>query len=345
MWVFHYLDKPIFGQEQTNLQTNKAMKQVFVTGGSGFVGQNLIPMLLEQGYQVKALARSAQAIQKVESLGAIAVKGDLNDANALATGVKDCSTVFHLAASVDFFASEKELKKLHVDATELLLTVARKANVRKFVYLGAASVIMNGKPIANADETFVSDNLIDGYSRTKLQAEKMVLSANNRHFQTVSLRPPLIWGKGDPNTLPAIIDAVGKGRMQFIDGGKHRLVTCHVTNVCHALILADQSEQSGKAYFLTDGETPVFKDFIKKYVATQGVTVPDKHVSLGMAKMVASMMEFVWKTLKLKGHPPLYKGLVNTLGLEFITIDKKARQELGYKTFVTIEQGLSQMRT
>lgn len=144
--------------------------------------------------------------------------------------------------------------------------------------------------------------------------------------------------------MPATIDAVKKGRMQFIDGGKHRFVTCHVTNVCHALILADQSDRSGKAYFLTDGETPVFKDFIKKYVATQGVTVPDKAVSLVMAKRVTSVMEFVWKTFRLNGQPPLCKGLVNTLGLEFIAIDTKARQELGYKTFASIEQGLNQMR-
>jgi nucleoside-diphosphate-sugar epimerase len=320
------------------------MKKVFVTGGSGFVGQNLIPMLIEQGYQVKALARSAQAIQKVEMLGAIAVKGDLNDAQALAAGIEECSTVFHLAASVDFFASEKDLKKLHVQATELLLSVAKKANVTKFIYLGAASVIMNGRPIVNADESFVSDNIIDGYSRTKLQAENLVLKANTKTFQTCSLRPPMIWGKGDPNTLAGVIDAIKKGNMQFIDGGKHRFVTCHVTNVCHALVLADKSEQSGKAYFLTDGEQPVFKDFIKKYVGTQGITVPDKAVSLAMAKRVASVMEFVWKTFKLKGHPPIYKGLVNALGLEFITVDKRARQELGYKTFVTIEQGLNLMR-
>src|SRR5690606_21517447 len=113
------------------------MKQVFVTGGSGFVGQNLIPMLLDQGYQVKALARSKQAVQKVEALGATAVQGDLNDTQALAIGVKNCSTVFHLAASVDFFASDKELKKLHIDATELLLSIAKEANVKKFVYLSA----------------------------------------------------------------------------------------------------------------------------------------------------------------------------------------------------------------
>jgi nucleoside-diphosphate-sugar epimerase len=321
------------------------MKQVFVTGGSGFVGQNLIPMLIEQGYKVKALARSKQAVQKVEQLGAIAIKGDLNDVEALAKGIKDSSTVFHLAASVDFFASEKKLKKLHVEATELLLSIAKKANIKKFVYLGAASVIMNGRPIVNADETFESDNIIDGYSRTKLQAEKLALSANTKTFQTISLRPPMIWGKGDPNTLAGIIDAVKKGNMQFIDGGNHRFVTCHVLNVCHALILADHSEQSGgKAYFLTDGETPVFKNFIKMYVATQGVTVPDKEVSLAMAKRVASIMEFVWKTFKLKGHPPLYKGLVNALGLEFITNDKKAIQELGYKPIVTIMQGLNMMK-
>ncbi|MCF0051681.1 NAD-dependent epimerase/dehydratase family protein [Dyadobacter sp. LJ53] len=320
------------------------MKQVFVTGGSGFVGQHLIPMLIEKGYQVKALARSAQAIQKVEELGAVAVKGDLNDAQALAQGVTDCSTIFHLAASVDFFASEKTLKKLHVKATEMLLSAAKNATVKRFVYLGATSVIMNGRPIINADETFESDNIIDGYSRTKLQAEKLVLKANTETFKTVSLRPPMIWGKGDPNTLAGIIDAVKKGRMQFIDGGKHRLVTCHVTNVCHALILADQSDRSGgKAYFLTDGETPIFKDFIKKYVATQGITIPDKEVSLAMAKRVAGVMEFIWKTFRLKGHPPLYKGLVNLLGLEVTTSDKNARQELGYKTFVTIEQGLSLM--
>src|SRR5690606_8048836 len=118
------------------------------------------------------------------------------------------------------------------------------------------------------------------------------LKANTKTFHTIAVRPPMVWGKGDPNTLAGVIEAVKKGRMQFIDGGKHRLVTCHVLNVCHALILADTTRENGKAYFITDGETPVFKDFIKKYVGTQGVTVPDKSVSLAMAKRVAAIMEF-----------------------------------------------------
>lgn len=88
---------------------------------------------------------------------------------------------------------------------------------------------------------------------------------------------------------------------------------------------------------------PVVKDFIAKYVATQGAVLPDKAVSLGMAKFLAAIMEFVWKTFKLKGVPPLYKAMVNTLVLEFTIDDTRARQELGYKPIVTIQQGMDGM--
>lgn len=320
------------------------MKKVFVTGGSGFVGQNLIPLLVEKGYSVFALARSESAINKVEKLGAMAVKGDLDNQQAIADGVRNAETVYHLAASVDFFASEKVLYNLHVKATALVLEESKKANVTNFVYLSAASVIMNGSPIQNADEHFVSDNIIDGYSRTKLAAEKLVLKANSTMFRTISIRPPLIWGKGDPNILPAIIEAIKKGQMQFIGGGLHQIVTANVKNVSEALVLAEERGTGGESNFITDGEHVVFKDFIQKYVGTQGITVPDKSVSLGTAKFVASIIEFVWKAFRLKGHPPLYKAMVNTLGLEFITSDAKARKELGYKTFVTVKQGLAVMQ-
>jgi hypothetical protein len=63
-----------------------------------------------------------------------------------------------------------------------------------------------------------------------------------------------------------------------------------------------------------------------------------------MAKRVASVMEFIWKAFRLKGHPPLYRGLISALGVEFITTDKRARQELGYVPFVTMEQGFNLMR-
>lgn len=318
-------------------------KTVFVTGGSGFVGKNLIPQLISEGYIVKALARSKKSEGLVKSLGAVPVKGSLANLNALKAGMQNTHAVFHLAASVDFFAPYKELEKMHVKATNDLLDIAKSQGVKNFIYLGAASVIMNGKPIKNADETFVSDTITDGYSMTKLKAEKAVLKANSPKLRTIALRPPLIWGKGDPNTLPAIVKAIKKGQMMLINKGEHKFVTCHIKNVCHALILAEQTSKGGETYFITDLETPVFKEFMSNYVSTQNVSLPQKSVSLKQALIIARIMKVFWNLLPLKGHPPLYKGLVNVLGLEFTVDCSKAVKQLNYKPVISIRQGMNEM--
>lgn len=319
------------------------MNTCFITGGSGFVGRNLITMLREKGYAVRALARSPKAAQLLTSLGATPVPGDLEDLTALLSGMQGCRAVFHLAASVDFWADEKKLWQDHVTGTENVLKAARQAGVEKLVYLSAASVIMNGKPIENADESFQSDRLIDGYSRTKLAAEKRVLQVNSPALQTVAIRPPLIWGKGDTSALPQIKAAAQNGQLAFINGGKHRFVTGHVLNVCHALILAAEKNVGGEVFFITDGEHPVFKEFIRDVLTTQGIKTPDRTVPLGVARLLASMLASVWRTFRLKGHPPIYPGMVNTLGLPFVVSDAKARRQLGYQNVISLQEGLRDM--
>ncbi len=307
------------------------------------MGRNLIAMLREKGYSVRALARSEKSAQLLRNLRAWPVKGDLEDLTALLAGMQGCKIVFHLAASVDFWADEKSLWKDHVSGTENMLKAARGTTVEKFVYLSAASVIMNGKPIEQADESFQSDRIIDGYSRTKLAAEKRVLRANTAAMQTAAIRPPLIWGKGDTSALPQIKAAALNGQLAFINGGKHRFVTSHVKNVCHALILAAEKNVGGEVFFVTDGERPVFKEFIRAVLTTQGVQTPDRHVPLGVARFMARILALVWRTFRLKSHPPLYPGMVNTLGLPFIVSDAKARSQLGYQNVISLQEGLREM--
>ncbi|MDA3882493.1 MAG: NAD-dependent epimerase/dehydratase family protein [Bacteroidales bacterium] len=319
------------------------MKKVFVTGGSGFVGQYLITQLIKNDYEVIALARSVKTCEVIQLLGARPVMGDLSNNAAIIEGLQGCHSVFHLAATVDFSLTEKELRPLNVDATINILKLAQQQGIKNFVYLGAASVIMNGKPIYNADENFVSDKLTDGYSLTKLEAEKIVLAANNENFRTISLRPSLIWGKDEPHILPTIISAIQNNQLQFINGGKHKFVTCHVLNVCHALLLAEKTSKGGEAYFITDGKPLVFKWFVEKYVGTQGVSVPDKEVSLRMAKIFAGFMEFIWKFFSLSGQPPLNKATVKATGMEFTVTDQKAREEIGYSNIISVEEGFAEM--
>ena len=72
--------------------------KAFVTGGSGYVGRNLVRHLRARGDEVRGLARSAQAAATVTALGATAVEGDLDDVEAMRRGMEGCDAVFHVAA-------------------------------------------------------------------------------------------------------------------------------------------------------------------------------------------------------------------------------------------------------
>ena len=319
------------------------MKSVFVTGGSGFVGRNLIKKLTSENIKVFALSRSPESDQRILKAGATPVRGDIHNASVLNTSLAGIDTVFHLAASVDFWKSRKQLWHDHVGGTKVLLEAATKNNVPNFVYLSAASVIMNGKPILHGDERTQSDNIIDGYSQTKLEAEQIVLQANSSTLRTISVRPPFIWGKGDTSALPQIKAAVEKGDLSFINGGTHLIVTCHVQNVCHASMLAAKSKIGGEAFFITDGEKLQFRQFITDILKTQNIEAPDKTVSLGVARAMANVFAFIWTTFGLKSTPPLYPGMVNTLGLPFIVSDDKAKKLLGYQPIISVKEGLKEM--
>lgn len=307
------------------------------------MGRNLIQKLTSENVEVFALSRSPESDQKIIQAGATPVRGDIHSVAVLNGALAGIDTVFHLAAAVDFWKSRKHLWPDHVGGTTVLLDAARKNNVSNFVYLGAASVIMNGKPILHGDENTHSDNLIDGYSQTKLEAEQRVLKANSSTLRTISVRPPLIWGKGDTSALPQIKAAAEKGNLAFIDGGTHPIVTCHVANVCHALTLAARADVGGEAFFITDGEKLPFRQFITDILKTQNMEAPNRTVSLGMARTMARIFAFIWTTFGLKSTPPLFPGMVNTLGLPFIVSDVKAKKLLGYRPIVSVKEGLEDM--
>ena len=97
----------------------------FVTGGSGFVGRQLIRDLVSRGDRVTALARSDAAAAKVESLGAIAARGDLTDEAAMRAAMKGCDAVFHAAAKVEVWGKREDFERDTVRGTELALAAAK----------------------------------------------------------------------------------------------------------------------------------------------------------------------------------------------------------------------------
>jgi nucleoside-diphosphate-sugar epimerase len=175
-------------------------------------------------------------------------------------------------------------------------------------------------------------------------AERAVLDANGDGFETVVLRPRLVWGPGDTTIVPALKDAVENGRFSWIGGGKHLTSTTHVDNVVEGLVLAATKGKPGNAYFVTDGEPVVFREFITELLATDGVEMPDRSVPKAVAKPLAGITEGLWGALRRQSAPPLTRLAVWLSALE-CTIDiSKARSELGYQPVKGVEEGMAELR-
>ncbi|MEA2367913.1 MAG: hypothetical protein QOH38_631 [Thermoleophilaceae bacterium] len=322
-----------------------AERSAFVTGGSGFIGGRLIRRLVADGWRVRALARSDRSASAVEQAGAEAVRGDLDQVESMRAGAEGCDFAFHAAAYVKNWGTREDFERGNVVGTRNALEAARSAGVRRFVHVGTEAALLAGQPLRDADETEpLRPDSPALYSSTKAQAEQAVRDANAEGFETVVVRPRFVWGVGDTTIIPSIKEAVERGRFSWIGGGRHRTSTTHVDNTVEGLVLGAERGRGGEAYFVTDGEPVVFRDFVTELLATQGVEIPDKKVPAGVVRPLAVVAETLWRVLPLRGEPPITRFAVWVASLD-CTIDiSKARRELGYEPVRTRAEGLAELR-
>ena len=320
--------------------------KAFVTGGSGYVGRNLIRQLCARGDAVVALARSPVSMKAVGELGARAAPGDLDDIAAMQRGMAGCDTVFHAAAEVSEWAPREQFWRGNVTGTENVLAAARAAGVKTFVHVGTEAALCDGSPLVDVDESRpLPAHPLPRYPQTKAEAEKRVRAANAPGFCTVVVRPRLIWGNDDTSVLAALAAAVQAGRFMWMDGGHYPTSTTHVDNVCEGLLLAAEKGRGGEVYFVTDGPPVELRGFITQLLATRGVDPGSKSLPKFVVLALATVTEWLWDTLQLPGPPPATRMAVRLFGEPVTVSDAKARRELGYRGAVSREQGLARLKS
>jgi nucleoside-diphosphate-sugar epimerase len=321
------------------------MTSAFVTGGSGFIGGRLIERLVREGTSVRALARSEASAERVAKLGAEPVRGDLDDKASLAAGAAGTEVAFHLAAHLGEWGPWEEFERGNVGGTRNALAACTEAGVRRFVHCGTEAALMAGKPLVQVDETApLRPDSRAPYPATKAKAERLVRDASREGFETVVLRPRFVWGKGDTTLLPEMVATVQARKWAWVGGGRNVTDTAHVGNVVEGLLLAAEKGTPGEAYFVTDGDPVIFREFVTAMLKTQGVEPPSRNLPAWTAAPLARVAEAAWKVLPLRGDPPMTKFRSWLLTQE-CTIDiSKARTELGYTPIVSHEQGLAELR-
>jgi nucleoside-diphosphate-sugar epimerase len=315
----------------------------FVTGGSGFIGGRLIERLVGDGVQVRALARSDSSASAVQACGAEAIRGDLADVDAIIAGARDCDTAYHLDANPCNRGRWDDFVRDNVTGTKNVLAATRAAGVRRFVHCGTVAAVRAGEPLRSVDETApLRPDSKAPYVATKAMAELAVRDANDNGFTTVVVRPWYVWGAGENKFLPAIVEGARSGRFVWIGGGEQLMDVVHVDNLIEGLLLAALKGRGGEAYFVTDGEPVVFREFVTALLHTQGFEAPNRSIPTWVAGALAVARETLRRPLP--GLPRVTR-LAYWVWSQECTIDiGKARRELGYRPVKGRAEGLAELR-
>jgi nucleoside-diphosphate-sugar epimerase len=319
--------------------------RVFVTGGSGFVGGHAIEHLSARGHEVLAMARSENSAAVVSKYGATPVRCDLED--VAASHLAGVEVVIHAGARAEEWGTREEFWKANVEGTQRMLDAAKAAKVERFVFVGTEAALFAGKDLVDVDETApypAKQRYL--YSESKAEAERRVLAANvPGAFETLSIRPRLVWGPRDQSVLPAVLRMAREGSFAWLDGGRVRTSSTHVKNLAHALELALTKGEGGQAYFVADDGERTARELLDALVeAASGTTLPSRSLPSAIARPLALVVEGTWRLFGIRKQPPMTRFAVEMMSSHVTVKTAKAKNGLGYAPIVTFEAGLAELR-
>ena len=226
--------------------------KAFVTGGSGFIGTNLIHLLLEQGFEVRAMVRSSSAIAHLKTLPVELAYTDLNSSK-LTFHLEGCDVMFHVAAQYSLWQSDYDrLLESNVLGTRNILAAAKAAGIRRTVYTSSVAAIGVNPNAVVTDETYQSkpEDLVGAYTRSKYWAEQEALNAVKDGQDIVIVNPTSPIGPWDAKPTPTgdiILRFLRRQMPAFVDTGLNFIA---VKDVCWGHLLALEKGKGGDRYIL-----------------------------------------------------------------------------------------------
>jgi nucleoside-diphosphate-sugar epimerase len=317
-------------------------KTLFITGATGLVGSHVAEEAVRRGYQVRALVRASSDTTFLDGLGVEKVPGDLEDVDALRAGVAGADCVINCAAKVGDWGPLEEFRRLNVAALKLLLDAAVDAHVERFVHVSSLGVY-EGRDHFGTDETVpTAANALDGYTRSKNEAEALALSYVKEHNLPLTVvRPGFIYGERDRTVLPKLLNSLRSGVFRYFGSGDQALNCIYVKNLVHAIFLAAESPAAvGEVFNVTDGHRVSKKEFVGRVARLAGLKEPRRHIPLWLARFLANVMEGVAIRRGSTKPPLVNKARYKFLGLNLDFSVEKARRVLGYEPLYTTEEGL-----
>jgi nucleoside-diphosphate-sugar epimerase len=305
--------------------------KAFVTGGTGFIGGQLVRKLRARGDEVAALVRDPARAGDLSAAGCELVEGDLSSTDAIRRGMEGSDVVFHVGAVYKVGIPKSEHAAMHetnVKGTENVLDAAVDAGVERIVYVSTVGVFGNthGEVV---DEAYCREDLdyTSCYEETKYLAHQVALDRISKGAPVVIVQPGGVYGPGDHSELGNMIDQARSGKLRMLMFPDLGFNLVHVEDVADGILLAHDKGKVGESYVL-GGELATMRNLVEKVSELSGRKAPKRELPPAAMKLAIPIGPLVGR---LMGFPPNLAELIKTSdGVTFWASDAKARRELGY---------------
>ena len=319
---------------------------VLVTGATGFVGSHVAEALARRGDAARALARPGADTAFLEKLGITIVRGDVSDPDSLKAAVEGVDVVVHCAAKVGDWGPVEDYRAVNVEGLRGLLDAVLGRPLHRFVHVSSLGVY-EARHHYQTDETEpLPDRHIDGYTQSKVEAERLVLQYHRKqHVPVTILRPGFVYGPRDRSVLPRLADRLHEGSVIYIARGKYALNTTYVGNLADAVLLAiDRPEAVGEVFNITDGEFVSKRRFFETVADGIGLKRPRRFltVPVWVARVMARWREGKFRRENRPNPPRITQAQLKFAGLNLDFSIAKARTKLGYSPRVLFDEGMKQ---
>jgi nucleoside-diphosphate-sugar epimerase len=311
--------------------------KALVTGAGGFIGSFLLRELEKRGYKIRTLFLPEEDATEALGLGVEITRGDITRRETLQGLTGDIDIVFHLATRVLDWGSMSLFRRVMVDGTRNLLEESRGA-IKRFVYFSSLAALGLGRDVVGLNEDAERRRCGIPYCDTKIEAEDLVSGLCDEYrIPYTIIRPANVIGPGSV-WVKDVLDAFYRGPLPLIDGGRAPGAFVYVTNLVEGAILAAESERAiGRTYHFRDDYDITWREYLETLGAWIGKK-PLGNIPFKLAWFFGHLLEIILTPFGLR--PPMTRLAAGVMGRNNDVDNSRARDELGWKSLVTLDDAL-----